>query len=155
MTEADLPLLRQWLRTPDWLRWWGDPETELASLAADLHEQAMRLWIVSHAGTDFAFLQDYDIHALPEHPYREMPPGSRGLDQSIGVPGMIGAGHGSAFIQQHAESLLAAGAPCIVTDPHPENARAIRAYEKAGFTRDREMDTAGDWGSVLLMVKRA
>jgi aminoglycoside 6'-N-acetyltransferase len=67
---------------------------------------------------------------------------------------MIGRGHGSAFIRQHADALLADGAASIVTDPHPENARAIRAYEKAGFARHREMETAGDWGPVLLMVKR-
>src|SRR3546814_15075085 len=85
MSDADLPLLRHWLATPDWRRWWGEPAAELANLAADLHEPAMRLWIVAHDDTDFAFLQDYDIHALPDHPYRGMPPGSRGLDQSIGV----------------------------------------------------------------------
>jgi len=27
------------------------------------------------------------------------------------------------------------GAAVVVTDPHPHNARAIRAYEKAGFVR--------------------
>lgn len=154
MAEADLSLLRQWLATPDWRRWWGEPGAELASLAADLHEPGMRLWIVSHRERPFAFLQDYDIHALPDHPYREMPKGSKGIDQSIGVAAMIGQGHGSTFIRTHAEQLIAEGAPCVVTDPDPENARAIRAYEKAGFTRHREMETAGDWGPVLLMVKR-
>lgn len=155
MGEADLPLLRQWLATPDWRRWWGEPEAELANLAADLHEKAMRLWIVAHGDTDFAFLQDYDIHALPNHPYRDLlPPGACGIDQSIGVAEMIGRGHGSAFIAQHVAALLQDGASCVATDPHPDNARAIRAYEKAGFTPLREMQDAGDWGPVLLMVKR-
>ena len=153
MTEADLPLLAQWLATPDWRQWWGEPDEELANLAADLHEPGMRLWIVAHEGADFAFLQDYDIHALPGHPYRMTPQGSFGIDQSIGLPAMIGRGHGSAFIRCHADRLLQEGAPCIVTDPHPENARAIRAYEKAGFTRGREMAT--EWGEVLLMVAGA
>jgi aminoglycoside 6'-N-acetyltransferase len=75
MTEADLPLLRRWLATPDWQRWWGEPEAELANLAADLHEPGMRLWIVAHERRELAFLQDYDVHALPQHPYRgEVPP---------------------------------------------------------------------------------
>lgn len=152
MTESDLPLLRQWLQLPEWRRWWGEPEEELASLAGDLREPGMRLWIVAHRGRDFAFLQDYDVHAWTDHPYRDcVPPGSRGIDQSIGDPEMLGRGHGSAFIAQHVARLLGDGAPCVVTDPHPDNARAIRAYEKAGFTRLREMREAGDWGPVLLM----
>ena len=154
MSEADLPLLAQWLALPDWRRWWGEPEAELVNLAADLHEPAMRLWIVALGNTDFAFLQDYDIDALPDHPYRGMPKGSKGLDQSIGLAEMIGRGHGSAFIRAHADALLADGTPCVVTDPHPQNTRAIRAYEKAGFARLHELETAGDWGPVLLMVKR-
>lgn len=155
MTESDLPLLQQWLQLPDWRLWWGEPEDELASLAADLQEPGMRLWIVEHRETPFAFLQDYRVHTWADHPYRDLvPDGAYGIDQSIGLPDMLGHGHGSAFIAQHAGRLLADGAPCIVTDPHPENARAIRAYEKAGFTRLRELDEAGDWGPVLLMVRR-
>jgi aminoglycoside 6'-N-acetyltransferase len=156
MTESDLPLLEQWLQLPDWRLWWGEPEEELASLAADLQEPGMRLWIVEHDDTPFAFLQDYRVHAWADHPYRDLlPDGACGIDQSIGIPDMLGRGHGSAFIAQHAERLLADGEPCIVTDPHPDNVRAIRAYEKAGFTRLCELDEAGDWGPVLLMVRRA
>lgn len=154
MTEADLPMLRGWLRTPEWLRWWGEPEQELANLAGDLHEPGMRLWIVSHGDIPFAFLQDYAVHAWPDHPYRDLPPDTRGIDQSIGRPEMIGRGHGSAFIAQHVKRLFAEGASCIVTDPHPENRRAIRAYEKAGFSANRLLDDAGDWGPVLLMLAR-
>lgn len=154
MTEADLPMLRLWLQMPDWRLWWGDPEEELATLAADLHEPGMRLWIVEYGGEPFAFLQDYRVHEWADHPYRDLlPEGAYGIDQSIGLSEMLGRGHGSAFITQHVETLLADGAPCIVTDPHPKNARAIRAYEKAGFTRFCELQEAGDWGPVLLMVR--
>jgi aminoglycoside 6'-N-acetyltransferase len=47
--------------------------------------------------------------------------------------------------------LLASGAPRVITDPDPANARAIRAYEKAGFVRDRMVDTPD--GIALLMVR--
>ena len=46
---------------------------------------------------------------------------------------MLDRGHGSAFIRAHCRRLFAAGAPAIGTDPHPDNKRAIRACEKAGF----------------------
>ena len=42
--------------------------------------------------------------------------------------------------------------PAIGTDPHPDNARAIRAYEKAGFVGRGEALT--DWGPAILMEKR-
>lgn len=155
MSEADLPLLRRWLETPDWRRWWGDPDAELANLAADLHEPAMRLWIVEHENAPLAFMQDYPVHAWADHPYRDLlPPGSYGIDQSIGPPELLGRGHGSAFIRQHVATLLAEGASCVATDPHPDNARAIRAYGKAGFTPLRRLDDIGVWGPVLLMVVR-
>ena len=41
----------------------------------------------------------------------------------------------------------------MVTDPEPANARAIRAYENAGFARDRLVDTPD--GIALLMVRNA
>jgi aminoglycoside 6'-N-acetyltransferase len=152
MTEADLPLLQQWLQTPDAATWWGDLGEEMENLAADLHEPGMRLWIVSLAAQPFAFLQDYRPDTWPDHPFRDMPPGSYGIDQTIGIPSLIGLGHGSAFIRQHVQTLFDAGAPCVVTDPDPQNARAIRAYEKAGFKKREERETP--WGRCLLMEMR-
>jgi len=39
----------------------------------------------------------------------------------------------------------------MITDPDPANTRAVRAYEKAGFHRDREVDTPD--GRALLMIR--
>lgn len=155
MTEADLPMLRQWLQTPDAAQWWGALDEEMANLAADLHEPGMRLWIVSLDDTPFAFLQDYTPHSWPDHPFHDLPAGTRGIDQTIGIPALIGKGHGTAFIRQHVARLFAEGAPCVVTDPDPDNARAIRAYEKAGFTRDENGGLRETpWGRCLLMVAK-
>jgi aminoglycoside 6'-N-acetyltransferase len=57
------------------------------------------------------------------------------------------------FRPMSADDLLGAGAPRIVTDPDPQNARAIRAYEKAGFVKDKLVDTFD--GIALLMVRNA
>jgi aminoglycoside 6'-N-acetyltransferase len=147
MTAEDLPMVRAWIATPDVAPWWdGDDDFQEA-----LADPDTRPWIVSFEGRPFAYMQDYDPHAWPGHPFSFLPPGSRGIDQSIGVPEMIGRGHGSAFIRQHVERLFAEGAPAVGTDPHPDNARAIRAYEKAGFTAGEARDT--DWGLCLLMTR--
>ncbi len=67
---------------------------------------------------------------------------------------MVGRGHGSAFVRLHAERLFAAGAPAVGTDPHPDNLRAIRAYQKAGFAAvSGPVQTR--WGRAILMERWA
>lgn len=79
------------------------------------------------------------------------PHGTRGIDQFIGEPELVGHGHGSAFIRSFTTNLLKSGTPRVVTDPDPENLRAVRAYEKAGFRKDRRVDTSD--GPSLLMIR--
>jgi aminoglycoside 6'-N-acetyltransferase len=154
MTAADMPMARRWLTTPEVVRWWGDPDEQAALLEEDLDDPRMVMWIVSHEGRPFAYIQDYDPRAFGLHHLGDLPPGSRGIDQFIGEPDMLGRGHGSAFVRAHVDNLFAAGAPAVGTDPDPANPRAIRAYEKAGFRALRE---APDWEGVpvLLMVREA
>jgi aminoglycoside 6'-N-acetyltransferase len=147
MTADDLPLVRGWIATPDWAPWWG-LDDDLEEGLADPH---VRQWIVHHADQPFAYLQDYDPHAWPGHPFAFLPPGARGIDQSIGPAEMLGRGHGSAFIRAHVDRLFAEGAPAVGTDPHPNNARAIGAYRKAGFVGGEVRHT--DWGLSLLMTR--
>lgn len=66
---------------------------------------------------------------------------------------MVDHGHGSTFIRTFIDRLLVCGAPRIIPDPDAANARAIRAYDKAGFLRDRVVDTPDCMA--LLMVRNA
>ena len=152
MTSADLPLIQRWLALPHVREWWGDPSKQFALVSGDLEEPAMDQFIVSAAGADFAYLQCYDLTAWNSG-FGEHPKGTRGIDLFIGEPGMIERGHGSALIRCFADDRLATGAPRIVTDPDPANARAVRAYEKAGFRKVRMVDTPD--GPALLMVRHA
>jgi aminoglycoside 6'-N-acetyltransferase len=154
MTAADMPMARRWLETPEVTRWWGDADGQISLLEEDLDHARMSMWIVSHHGRPFAYIQDYDPLAWDMHHFGDLPPGSRGIDQFIGEPDMLNRGHGSAFIRAHVERLLSAGAPVVGTDPDPDNARAIRAYEKAGFSAAGEvLDWEGE--PVLLMLRAA
>jgi aminoglycoside 6'-N-acetyltransferase len=49
--------------------------------------------------------------------------------------------------------LLASGVPRLIIDPDPDNARAIRAYEKAGFVAFDRRTTI--YGPALLMARDA
>ena len=151
MSADDLPLVRDWLRVPHVQEWWHDAD-DFEFVSGDLGHHDMAQFIVTMDERPFGYLQCYrigDWHAG----FGPQPDGTRGIDQFIAETGMVGRGHGSAFIRQFIEGLLDRGTPRIVIDPSPTNPRAIRAYEKAGFRRVHEIDTPD--GRALLMVRDA
>jgi aminoglycoside 6'-N-acetyltransferase len=152
MSDRDLALVRDWLARPHVREWWGDRDEQFGLVSGDMNEPAMDQYIVSFKDVPFGYLQcyrltDWNICFGPQ------PDRTCGIDQMIGEAEMVGRGHGSAFIRAFIEDLIASGTPRVVVDPDPENTRAIRAYEKAGFTRDRLVDTPD--GISLLMVRDA
>jgi aminoglycoside 6'-N-acetyltransferase len=152
MTSADLPLIRRWLETPHVSEWWHDPAEQFELVSGDLDHPDMAQFIVASDRRPFAYLQCYNLSDWNTG-FGPQPDGTRGLDQFIGEADMLGRGHGSAFVRAFAEHLLAQGAPRVVIDPDPANARAIRAYTRAGFSKDRIVDTPD--GPALLMVRDA
>jgi aminoglycoside 6'-N-acetyltransferase len=151
MTADDLPIVRQWLAKPHVTEWWGDPVEQFALVSEDLAHPAMKQFIVEYDRRPFAYLQCYDPNGWANHGFGTLPHGARGIDQFIGIEDMIERGHGSAFIRTFADRLFEAGVPQVLTDPSPANGRAIKAYEKAGFRRQRPVDTPD--GAALLMVR--
>jgi len=152
MNVADLPLIKRWLETPHVAQWWHDPAEQFELVSGDLDHPDMAQYIVTSDTRPFAYLQCYNLGAWNAG-FGQQPAGTRGLDQFIGEPDMLDRGHGSGFIRAFTERLLADGTPRVVIDPDPANARAIRAYEKAGFQRDRIVNTPD--GAALLMVRDA
>ncbi len=152
LAAGDLSLIRNWLETPEVVRWWGQPDEQYALVSGDLDHPDMDQFIVALDDRPFGYIQCYALSPWNQG-FGSHPPKTRGIDQFIGEPDMIGRGHGSSFIRQFACGLLSSGIPRIVTDPDPDNGRAVRAYEKAGFERDRIVDTPD--GPALLMVRHA
>jgi aminoglycoside 6'-N-acetyltransferase len=153
LSRSDLPLVARWLAAPHVVPWWGDPGEQLHIVSGDIECPAMDQFIVAADERPFGYLQCYDAAAWPENGFGSLTPRTRGIDQFIGEPDMLGCGHGSAFIREFVELLLTAGTPQVVTDPDPGNLRAIRANEKAGFKKDRLVDTPE--GRSILMVRNA
>ncbi|HTV67319.1 MAG TPA: GNAT family N-acetyltransferase [Rhizobiaceae bacterium] len=147
----DLPMLGEWLKQPHLVEWWGDPAEAIAEIKEAMDDIATEPLIVELDGTPIAYLQSYDPHLEDDHPYQDQPTGTLGIDVSIGDPDLIGKGHGSAIIRDFVDQLFAEGAPRVVIDPDPANKRAIRAYEKAGFTA---FDTRTSIYGPALMMKR-
>jgi aminoglycoside 6'-N-acetyltransferase len=151
-TYAELPLIARWLNTPEVVRWWGDPEHELAVLAQDLEETLMRQWIVEYRGRPFAYAQAYPAGAWPQAHLKHLCADAQMIDAFVGELDMLGRGHGSAFLRQLAQMLIAEGSPAVAIDPDVKNERARRAYARAGFEGD-EVVTAAD-GPVVVMAFR-
>jgi aminoglycoside 6'-N-acetyltransferase len=152
MTRADLPMVRRWLQTPEVVRWWGNPDEQYELVSGDFDHPDMDQFIVTLEERPFAYLQCYRLSTWNQG-FGDHPRETRGIDQFIGEPELIGCGHGSQFIRQFVDEAFRAGAPLVLTDPDPENARAVRAYEKAGFERVGLVDSPD--GESLLMVRRS
>ena len=149
-TVDDLDLLTEWQSRPHVRAWWDSDEPYDRD---DLSDPRVSRWIVSFDDVPFAFMQDYTVHGWDDHHFASLPKGSRGIDQFIADPEMIGVGHGSGFIGARLQALFDAGAPVIATDPHPENARAISGDGRPGFEPfGRPYVTP--WGPILPMLAR-
>lgn len=150
VTLDDLPLLAAWQSMPHVRKWWGAEKTYDA---AELADPRVARWIVSTAERAFAFMQDYAVHGWEDHHFAGLPKGSRGIDQYIGDPEMVGIGHGTAFIGVRMRALFDAGVLVIATDPHPANERAIAVYRKLGFEVSGPPQET-QWGLILPMLAK-
>jgi aminoglycoside 6'-N-acetyltransferase len=151
-TDIDVALVSAWRARPHVRRWWGDPDIEPE---AEKHaDPSQALWIAELDDHPFAFIQDYAVHDWPDHHFAYLPLGSRGVDLFIGEPDLLGQGHGSRLLRRHVDDWFTRGVPAMGIDPNPDNAQAIRAFEKAGFTTvTGPVDTA--WGRAVPMDRRA
>lgn len=148
--EDDLPVIASWLKQSHWREWWGEPNEALDEIRAAIGDDATEPLIVELAGKPLAYLQSYDPHLEDGHPYQDQPFGTLGLDLSIGPAELLGKGHGSAILRQFIAELFDEGCPRVVIDPHPDNVRAIKSYEKAGFRHFDTRDTI--YGPAYMMA---
>jgi aminoglycoside 6'-N-acetyltransferase len=153
VTPDDLAIIAGWLAEPHVAEWWDDPDEEIAAIREHIDSISVEPLIIELDGRPIGYLQSYDPHLEDDHPYRDQPFGTLGIDLSIGDPDLVGIGHGSAIVRQFVEELFAEGTPRVIIDPDPANLRAIRAYEKAGFKAfDTRMSV---YGPALMMARDA
>jgi aminoglycoside 6'-N-acetyltransferase len=150
-TREDLSMVTRWLRTPEVIRWRGDPKEQLALVTEDLDEPLMKQWIVEHAERPFAYIQVYPAVAWPQSHLAHLQARAEVIDTFIGEPAMLDRGHGSAFLRAMAEKLLAEGAPVVAIDPARDNHRARRASIRAGFTEEQIVPTETGFAVLMLL----
>lgn len=149
VTEADLPMLADWLRQPRVAEWWQSPGREIRLIREDLGHMVLRQVIACRGDTALGYAQYYPAHHWPAPHYADLPGDAIAIDV-FGSP--HGWGQGGAWLRALGDLLLR-DASVLAIDPHPDNLRAIRAYEKAGFSGNR-IATDGEGLTVRVMTRR-
>jgi RimJ/RimL family protein N-acetyltransferase len=157
LTPGDIPPLHAWLQRPHVMRWWGDPGTRAQVAGHYLPytrpDATTRACIARLDDVPIGFIQSYVVLASGDGWWEdETDPGARGIDQFLANPEQLGRGLGSAMVRAFVARLFAdPSVTQVQTDPSPDNHRAIRSYQRAGFVAERELVTPD--GPALLMLK--
>lgn len=156
LTASDMTMLHNWLTRPHVEEWWGaaDPMAEVAAYYAASITETVPHWcyIAELDSQPTGFIQSYMPAAFHDDGWwlDEHDPNVRGIDQFLANAHQLGQGLGTSMVRAFVAKLFAD--PMITriqTDPSPDNVRAIRCYEKAGFRAHAEIETPD--GRALLM----
>ncbi|MDP0983897.1 GNAT family N-acetyltransferase, partial [Klebsiella variicola] len=77
-----------------------DPKEEFNAIAAHMDSISVEPYIIMLDERPIGYLQTYDPHLEDDHPYQDQPTGTLGLDQFIGEPDLLNAGHGPRLIDE-------------------------------------------------------
>jgi aminoglycoside 6'-N-acetyltransferase len=145
-TDDDLDLLVGWLADPDVYRWWeGRPlsREEVADMYTGRKKPDVEPFVVEADGVPVGYLQCW-----------QGPETSGGIDMFL-VPEARGRGFGHDAARAASRFLLdRRGWTEVTVDPMVDNIRAIRAFERAGFSSQREELDHETGKRILRMVVR-
>lgn len=129
LNPDDFPLLLEWLSKEHVKQWWDAGEDTLEKVTHNYgeEEQGLERFVLVEAEESEEKPIGYFQHYL-------VPDGSIGIDQFIGEEAYINRGVGTEAVSMFVEMIMHKHEPStIILDPLPDNKRAIRCYEKAGF----------------------
>lgn len=137
----DLPLLRAWLRLPHVAPWWGDAEAALAHAATQPPERHRIVTVEGHA-CGYVCWQPLSPTEVTMAGLDSLPDRHMDVDILIGEEAFLGRGIGPVALQLLAEILSSQGVSSMGLGTHADNARACRAFRKAGFQQRADFQEA-------------
>ena len=144
--DEDLDLLVGWLADPEVYRWWeGRPlsREEVADMYTGRRRPEVEPFVVEADGVPVGYLQCWEGTET-----------SGGVDMFL-VPEARGRGFGHDAARAASRFLLdRRGWTEVTVDPMVDNIRAIRAFERAGFSSQREELDDETGKRILRMVVR-
>ncbi len=141
-TEGDLDRLATWFADPEIYVWWGGLPLSRGNVAEK--------YIGRRCPDVESFVIEYESQPIGYIQYHREGPGQAGLDMML-VPEFRGRGLGpkaARILVEHLRSAL--GWTDITVDPASANPRAIRAWQKAGFTIHGEWPDHPDAPALLM-----
>lgn len=142
LNEQDKNLLLKWLTDERVLNFWEGKSAifDLDRITEDFYSkeqvEVIRT-IIEYQGHAIGYCQMYklDKELLNEYEYPLTNKIVYGIDQFIGEPEYWDKGIGTEFMKILLNYLTNKGVEIVILDPHADNPRAIRCYEKVGFKK--------------------
>lgn len=167
LTDADLPLVHAWLNNPNVAQWYGlgienttNPAMEqvFENYGARIRgEQPTLCYIIEADGRPVGHIQAYRIGDYPVYARAiDYDDDAWGIDLFIGEDDTRGGGFGTRAVNRFVETEVFSrpGVAVAVIAPNPNNARAIRCYEKAGFTHVKTVFVEMEGEEEYVMARR-
>jgi len=141
LSMDDMPQMLAWLAYPDVSPWYSEGELTIENLTDKYRgpidgTEPTHCFIISIDGDDAGFIQAYVIEDHPDYARQiDLPSGAVGTDLFLGEPSLRGQGWGVPVLRAFHRRVVFGemGAALAIIAPSPDNARAIRVYERAGF----------------------
>ena len=153
LEEMHLRTLRCWFQEPHVAEFWQEPEDEeefRTKYLSILKSRGISSYLIHCDARPIGYIQSYPANEVGGGWWPQEPEGTYGIDQFIGEKDFINKGHGSQIIKAFTDELFKdPRVTVIIADPEPTNLRAIRAYEKVGFTKRGLMTTPN--GEAMIM----
>ncbi|MBS3957512.1 MAG: GNAT family N-acetyltransferase [Clostridiales bacterium] len=137
-------LVASWLHQPHVSRWWGDPKKAAQELSVPPAGGGEAIIAADGAPVGYVRWQTPSRSDLDAAGLFDVPDDVTDIDIAIGETDYLGQGIGTRALVVLRERLVEGGTAMIILATSVANTRAVRAYEKAGFSRRRTfIDTDG------------
>ncbi|MDH6710740.1 RimJ/RimL family protein N-acetyltransferase [Kitasatospora sp. MAA19] len=156
---ADLDLLAGWMNDPEIAAFWelaGPPDVTERHLRAQLDGDGRSvpcLGLLDGAPMSYWEVYRADLDPLARHyPAR---PHDTGVHLLLGPAESRGRGLGAVLLAALAERILWRRPCCerVVAEPDVRNRRSVRAFERAGFRSDAELDLPDKRAALMIRAR--
>ena len=138
----NLPQLRLWLDCPHVARWWGDPDEAFSAVGRHPSDQHA---VITADGRPVGYIcwQHPNADELLAAGLSDLPSGHIDVDILIGEADSLDQGVGPEALHLLLDRLQSEGVCSVGMASARDNRRALRAFEKVGFTTFREFEWKG------------
>jgi len=136
LTDADIPLIQQWLCKEHIAKWYEHPNAWLTEINGRFQGyNFITHFILLLDGSPIGFCQYYTCADAKENWYEGIPlTGTYSIDYLIGEETQLGKGHGVEMISLLISEIFAKNAAVgIIVQPEKENISSCKALLSSGF----------------------